>query len=89
MPRNGASDRKNASNNNHQHHQLEQSAHNNSAPSNMTSMSKSNKTTANGNHKNLVNSVETSDATITCSSDSKKKNCAASEIFLSKDVKID
>ncbi|XP_063695554.1 transmembrane protein 164 [Culicoides brevitarsis] len=54
---------------NNNHHQLEQSAH-------ATSMatSKSNKNaTANGNHKNLVNSVE-SDA-ITCS--------------LSKDVKVD
>lgn len=75
------------SNNNHQ----KQSAHTANAPS-TTMTPKSNKTTANGNHRNLVNSkvtdTMTSDMCVNAISRD-KKNCADSELFLSKDVKID
>lgn len=82
------------SNNNHQ--QLEQSsnlsAHSSLSTSTSTTPTKSNnKTTANGNHKNLVNStinMDKSDMIVNAISRD-KKNCAASDLFLSKDVKID
>lgn len=88
-------------NNHHQQthiHQLEQSsnAHSPMIPSIGTTKTttcmtpKSNKLTANGNHKNLVNSnnMDMSDMIVNAISRD-KKNCGASELFLSKDVKID
>lgn len=81
-----------SNNNHHQQPSINLSAHSSvsNAPSMLTP--KSNKTTANGNHKNLVNSnvnVDTKSDMIVNAISRDKKNCAASELFLSKDVKID
>lgn len=85
--------------NNNLHHQIEQSsnlsAHSSlsitTATTSTTSATpKSNKTTANGNHKNFVNSnINMDKSDMVVNAISRDKMCSASDLFLSKDVKID